>query len=217
MINSSGWFEWADRMPGSPQKTWPETNSIEACVFHSAVGSLQGVVDVVLGPPSNQRSVTGVIGYNGRFIQFYSVKASPWANGNHEYNRRFLGFEFEGGVDTPSTVSEPLTPEQISTAVWILSDLAEYKRVPLSYWQRPWSLKEHKELIATACPSGRILWDEILRQLQEEAQVYTPQQRVDALVKAIIQINNGWNLSDLGPEIAAILKEITQEATGDVG
>lgn len=162
MLTADGWFDFAERMPGPADKIWPDANLNQGVVFHSAVGSLQGVINIVLGPTSNYRSVTGVIGYDGRFVQFYPVTASPWANGSHDTNRRFLGFEHEGGVDTPATVSEPLTDAQVAVDVRILKDLAAYKGVGVDYWKRPSTLVEHREIFPTACPSGRIRWDDIL-------------------------------------------------------
>lgn len=158
---SGAWFDWADWHRGPASKLWPDLNQAAGVVFHSAVGTLQGVIDVVMGPL--EKSVTGVVGYDGKLIQFYPVTASPWANGSHEANKLYLGFEFEGGL--VGNESEPLTPLQVDAAEHILRDLAEWKGVPLSFWQRPSTLIEHNELIATACPSGRIPWDELLARL----------------------------------------------------
>lgn len=159
MIDAQGWFTWGGHQSGLPFKVWPGTNKIEGVVFHSAVGSLSGVVNVV-NDPNQMRSVTGAIGYDGRFIQFYPVTACVWANGTKEANLAYPAFEFEGGY--PGNEREPLTPDQTSTAVRILQDLAAYKGVSESYWRRPTTLIEHREIVATACPSGRIGWDEIV-------------------------------------------------------
>lgn len=166
MISSNaGWFDWAARIDGPPdKKVAGETNLIDGIVFHSAVGTLQGVINVVMGPASNRKSVTGVLAKDGRFIQFYPVTDSPWANGNPTVNVRYLGFEFEGGPI--GNESEPLTLLQVDGAVRILKDLAEYKGVGVDFWRRPVTLVEHKELVATACPSGRIPWAAILAALQ---------------------------------------------------
>lgn len=177
MITPDGWFDWAERHPGPPEKLWGDVNALQGVVFHSAVGSLEGVINIVMGPASNNRSVTGAVGYDGRFVQFYPVTASPWANGSHLANRSFLGFENEGGVDKPATVHELLTEEQIAADVRILNDLAEYKGVDGNYWYGPFTetdtdahLYEHNQMVRfggspTACPSGRIPWNEIQRRL----------------------------------------------------
>lgn len=191
-----GWFDWADRRPGPAHKVWSDENSIDGVVFHSAVGSLQGVYNVVMGPA--QKSVTAVIGYDGFTVQFYPVTASPWANGSHTYNRRYLGFEFEGGADTPETVSEPLTPAQVATAIRILKDLADFKRVSASsFWQRPTTLIEHRELVATACPSGRIPWDAITAGLLPVPQTFNEVDAYKTLLDVGHFITQGWDLKDI--------------------
>lgn len=177
MITLDGWFDWMEQIPGPSAKVWPDPNTNEGVVFHSAVGSFQGVINVVLGPASNLRSVTGVVSKTGRAVQFYSVFYSPWANGSREANRRFLGFEHEGGRDVPAEVSEPLTQPQIDFDIHVLRDLQAFKGSEVSFWRRPTSptdksasLWEHKEMTRfgadpTACPSGRIPWITIIQQL----------------------------------------------------
>ncbi len=167
LITSDGWFDWCERHPGPPNKDWSGTNAIAAVVMHSAVGTGDGVVNIVMGPL--QKSVTGVIYYSGELVQFYPVTACPWANGSPTTNRAYLGFENEGGEDTPETVHEPQTDEQLATSIRILRDLAVYKGVGIDFWQRPVTLKEHREFYPTACPSGRIRWDDILAGLQPPA------------------------------------------------
>lgn len=167
MITPDGWFDWAERQPGPPEKVWPDVNANQGVVYHSAVGSLQGVINVVTGPVENNRSVTGVVAYDGRLVQFYPITASPWANGGHVPNRLLLGFEHEGGANP---YNEPLTEAQIATDVRILQDLAKDWRRPTSPTDKDASLYEHNEMTRwgaapTACPSGRIPWDEILQRL----------------------------------------------------
>lgn len=230
MIDTSGWFSWAERMPGPPEKVWPTLNALQGVVFHSAVGSRQGVIDVVMGP--EEKSVTGVVGYDGRLTQFYSVWASPWANGNHNVNRLFLGFEHEGGA--PGNEHEALTTLQVATDELILTDIAAFKGKTNGYWFRPRSevdltatLYEHRELPRfpginafdhrvnpTACPSGRIPWDVILRGVQgvpdpAPAPQPAPPSLADqsrGLVAAANQLLHGWPLSELDPaDLAALL------------
>ena len=158
MITPDGTFDWMKKMPGPLGKVWLARNLNDGVVFHSAVGSLEGVVQVVMG--TAKASVTGVIGYQGEAVQFYPVSASPWANGSRVANTRFLGFEFEGGRDVPGEVDERLTEQQIDRAVRILKDLSHYKGVGYGFWQREVSLWEHNEMTRfgadpTACPTGR--------------------------------------------------------------
>ena len=214
-----GFFDWAERMPGPANKVWPDTNSNEAVVFHSAVGSLQGVINVVFRPfnpgdETTKRSVTGVVGYDGGFVQFYPVTASPWANGSYEFNQRYLGFEFEGGADTPETVSEPLTTAQVDAAVHILRDLAGWKNVSPTYWERPWTLKEHRELVATSCPSGRIPWDVILAALKPGP--VAPDKLLDLtfLVDVGYFITHDWDFTAMQPWQKELMADWNRRANG---
>jgi hypothetical protein len=114
-----------------------------------------------MGPA--KKSVTAVVSFDGSLTQFYPVTSSPWANGSPEWNNWGLGIEFEGGYNSGGHwESEPIYDEQVASAARILEDLALFKGVPSSYWQRPNTLKEHREVYATACPSGRIRWNDIL-------------------------------------------------------
>lgn len=165
-----GFFDWSERIDGPKQKLWEDNDNKEAVFFHSAVGTLQGTIDTVLEypQPKNPRSVTGVIGEDGHLVQFYPIWASPWANASHEWNTKAIGIEFAGGYNARGhAVNEPLTDLQNQSAIRLLLDLAEYKGVNPSYWQRPTTLKEHREVYATACPSDRIQWDIILYGLHE--------------------------------------------------
>ena len=200
MIDVQGWFSWAERIPGPLNKTWPETNLMVGAVYHSAVGSLQGVIDTVMGP--EEKSVTGVVGQDGRFVQFYPVTLSPWANGSHYANSHYLGFEFEGGA--AGNEGEPLTDAQINVGTRILADLAVYKNVSTEYWVRPTTLIEHREIFPTACPSGRIPWQRIIDGL-----VVPPPSTQDviyALVSAAQFARLGYNFADLSDEDKVALR-----------
>ncbi len=200
----NGWFDWAEQQPGPANKVWPETNAIAGVVFHSAVGSLQGVIDRVQGP--DEVSVTAVVGFDGRFVQFYPVTASPWANGSHDTNKAYLGFEFEGGYDGPDEngvvhwITEPIYQAQVDAAIHILKDLAAYKAVPESFWQRPATLIEHHEIFPTACPSGRIPWDVITAGL-------VPSPLVPGLIDGIGLHFEGGFTQQIWPTMGPVVKE----------
>jgi hypothetical protein len=160
-LGSDGWFDWAIRDPGPEEKLW-EDHEDEGVVFHSAVGSAQSTIDVVHGPASNNRSVTGLIHYDGTLTQFYAVGRSPWANGNKQANLRFKGFEFEGGGYWPNgqpNFSEPWTEKQKATGARILKEMLLDRGRQLILKQ---TCHEHNEFFATACPSGRVPWVEII-------------------------------------------------------
>lgn len=174
MLLENGFFDWMERLDGPPEKKYDGVHTPKGVVLHSAVGTLQGVINVVFGPASNERSVTGVFGKDGTAIQFYSVFDAPWANGNGNVNRAFRGFEHEGGRDVPQEVSEPLTEQQIACDVRMMQDMRDKFGI---VWNRPQNATdllatewEHKEMtrfgaLATACPSNRIPWFEINRRL----------------------------------------------------
>lgn len=170
----NGWFDWCERIDGPPSKRYAGQHIPRGVVLHSAVGTFQGVVNVVMGPDSNERSVTGVFGKQGRCVQFYSLLDAPWANGNGNVNRWFRGFENEGGRDIPSEVSEPLTEPQLAANVRAMREMRETYNIA---WSRPMSAQdmdasawEHNEMkrfgaLGTACPSARIPWATVFSRL----------------------------------------------------
>lgn len=160
-LSPDGWFDWAIRDPGPEEKLWPDAD-VEGVTFHSAVGSAATVISIVKGPASNNRSVIGVIHYDGALTQFYSVRRSPWANGNKIANMKFKGFEFEGGGFWPNgtpNFSEPWTEKQKATGARILKEMLADKGLPLVVKQ---TCREHNEFFPTACPSGRVPWTQII-------------------------------------------------------
>lgn len=163
-----GWLDWAIKNSAPIQKCWEDTPTKEAVFFHSAVGTYQTTISLVKEwpQPINPRSVTAVIDYDGSMTQFYPFQKSPWANGSHEWNTRAWGIEFAGGYNGDGHwEAEPITDEQVITAANLLKELSAAKGVPFTYWQRPTTLKEHREVYPTACPSGRIRWGAILELL----------------------------------------------------
>lgn len=173
MLDQDGWLDWAERMPGPENKLWPD-QVYEGVVFHSAVGAAQTTIDIVLGQQeTNERSVTGLVRYDGTLVQFYSMNRSPWANGNKQANLRFKGFEFEGGGYWPNgtpNFSEPLTEKQKVSGARLLRELLLDKGMALVPKQ---TVHEHNEFFATACPSGRMPWVELF----DLAQQVTPTRR----------------------------------------
>jgi hypothetical protein len=167
MLTQDGWFDWAERDHGPAYKVTGQVNSLSCVFLHSAVGSQEGVVNVVMG--STKASVTGSVAFDGSLIQFYPVTSSPWANGSPDWNNAGIGIEFEGGYNSGGHwETEPIYDAQVEAAAHILKDLGAYKQVDPEYWQRPSTLKEHREVYATACPSDRIRWDDILALVQPQ-------------------------------------------------
>lgn len=167
MITADGWFDYAIREPGPLWKTnnlsanppYPGPNPCTEYMAHSAVGYLPGYRSRVSG--SDRAAAHGIILFDGRMVQSYPVTAKVWHSAS-ALNNTAVGMETEGGFQP---VDQPLTPEQVEGHVRALRDLADFFGRPHSYWQRPSTLKEHRDVYATACPSGRIPWVDIVREL----------------------------------------------------
>lgn len=192
MITQDGWLDWAERRPGPPDKVYTQRNTAEWFLPHSAVGYYNGWASRLFDisrladgsfTPNAAASVHGWVEQDGRVYQHYPFTASCWASGNRIPNTRGIAFEHAGGP--PSNLSEPLTPEQVDADVRILKELAVWAQRPAGYWQRNpdarpagKTLWEHNEMVAfgsaaTACPSGRVPWDTILKRLATEDDMFT--------------------------------------------
>jgi len=184
-VTTDGWFDWMRREPGPEDKAYAQPNRVDFLVAHSAVGYYGGWRARLFsqerdpdGRYSDYAAVSahGWIGYDGACVQHYPLTASCWASGSREANTRGVAFETEGGA--PGRESEPLTAAQQAVLARILTEIAVWKGVPLSYWRRPRdehdltaTLYEHRECVRfgsrpTACPSGRFQWAEILALLK---------------------------------------------------
>jgi len=187
-ITPDGWFDWMRREPGPPDKVYSQPNAVDFYVAHSAVGYYGGWANRLFSTARDASgrytayaavSTHGWIPYNGACIQHYPLTASCWASGSRAANTRGVAFETEGGA--PGRESEPLTEAQKQALLRILGDIAAWKGVSNRYWRRPAgandldaTLYEHRECVrfgsgATACPSDRIPWDELLNRLTPRA------------------------------------------------
>ena len=180
-LTIDGYFDWAKRDPGPPDKRYTELCLSKGIVFHSAVGYYQGwrsrlfSMERDVNDPTRYSlyaaaSVTGFILYDGTLMQNYPIDISCWASGNRYANTHFNAFEEEGGYNP---VNEPLREAQIITSVRIIRELSSFKgwtfkRLPLLE-RTGW---EHNECVTiwggsfTACPSSRIPWNEFSRRLE---------------------------------------------------
>lgn len=193
-ITTDGWFDWAERNPGPPDKKYTEANTARLFIPHSAVGYLNGWYSRLFSTervscshggahpqgdysPYASASVHLWNAYDGHLIQHYPIFVSCWASGSRHLNVNGVAMEHEGGFQP---VSEPLRVGQIDTLERVLRDLAAFHGKPPDYWSRPinaadmWAtLYEHNETtrfggVYSSCPSGRIPWNEILRRLGEQ-------------------------------------------------
>lgn len=186
MITPDGYFDWAIRDPGPPEKQYSQRNSVQGVIFHSAVGYYAGWQHRLFNmdrlangrfTPYAAASVTGMVRYDGTLMQNYPIRASCWASGNRVANTNFDAYETEGGA--PGNEHELLRGPQKETQLRIVRETMEYRQltevrritslapgsvIPSTiFW-----LGEHQECVdrwggaPTACPSSRIPWLEYM-------------------------------------------------------
>ena len=183
MIDANGWFDWAERVPGHDEKVNGNRNPASGFVAHSA----EGWEAYMRSNPPLPPSVGGKKSWHlsnlvdGRLLQHYSIYSQCWASGSTFPNNNYVAMEHEG------VAGQPLTSKQTETTTRVLSELST-----LVVWKpvRQVTLWEHNECTRwgsdpTACPSGRIPWEEILRKLQPQP---TTRRRRDM---SIIQDSSG--------------------------
>lgn len=170
MITPDGFLDWAIRMPGPPDKTNGGVSPVTGFVAHSAEGYEPAIMGV-LNDPSRRASWHFTNLYDGRLWQHYSIFAQCWASGAAMPNNNWPAMEHEG------IAGEALTEAQVATTTRVIRDLSALKgwppKRPVSSADISARLWEHREMVrfgadATACPSGRIPWTEILRRLDEQ-------------------------------------------------
>lgn len=173
------WCPFAVRRPGHPDKVGysfaGELNPKRGAVDHSAEGFWHGI-HLALDDPNRRASWQFTVGYD-RIEQHYPLLANCWHGGDVDddggvsANIDLVGKEHLGVAGTP------LTPSQVELStkldIWIMEQLGR------SVWQRfdGWDPDDGKTFLATehnevsdaptACPSGRIPWDEKRRRIEE--------------------------------------------------
>ncbi len=160
MITDDGWFSWAERVPGPPDKVYAQPCMSELYIPHSAVGWLpgwysrlfstertglcvHGGVHLPLGGDYTAYaavSITGWFELNGKLIQFYPIMKSCWGSGSYYPNTRGNAFENAGGA--PGNFMQPLTPQQTDSNIRAALDLQDWhkRKNPLIYdpwWEHP--------------------------------------------------------------------------------
>lgn len=206
----NGWLDWAIKLP-SYKNTYEGTNQARGIFFHSAEGYRQTLL-----------SNTSPYGFNGNhswhftnmlrgdFYQHHPITDRCWHASAANFD--YLGMENEGIGDPKKGRPDPtLSIPQVNNAVRLIREISAYKG-----WEptRPWSstsidhtLWEHNEVVriggtASACPSGRIPWEEIRMRLTA---MPSDNDQILALLALAHFIRNGWNLNDLSDfDIAAI-------------
>ena len=164
------WCPFAIRDPGPAHKQGgglqnpsPPGSAKVGGIYHSMVGSWR-TARAELMNRANEKSWQFSILKDGRIFQAYPVTAICWHAGNRSANIAHVGIEHEGGP--LSNTREPLTEKQVDADVRLTLWLKD--RFGWPGLRRSRELREHNEFRATACPSGRIPWAEIIRRAEEE-------------------------------------------------
>ena len=164
----------SDWMPGAIRRDGPvdkhgyhglaEPSRKHGAVYHSAEGYWDALMRT-LDDTSRRASWTFSNPKIGKLRQHYPVGLHTWANGSMVSNIRYTSCENEG------VAGEALTPQQVDNLVALtiwLRDTQGWDRV-----RRGYELFEHNEMTrfgaaATACPSGRIPWQEIIERVEAQ-------------------------------------------------
>jgi N-acetyl-anhydromuramyl-L-alanine amidase AmpD len=156
------WYPAATRDIGPPNKVSGPPSLKKGAVYHSMVGAFAAARARLFG--SDTASWHFSVLKNGAVYQHYPVNAWAWHCGDRDdpapeitNNRDLIGIEHEGGP--PGNTSEPLTEAQLEASATLTSWLLAERHIGnLSRIGETRGLWEHREMYATACPSGRIPW-----------------------------------------------------------
>ncbi len=137
------------QMPGPAASQYPDRNSAEGVIEHSAEGYEAGLRAQLAG---GQVSWHFTVYRSGRVEQHYALNASCWHAGSKAANARLVGVEHEG------VSGQPLTNAQLAASVMLTRWIAAQGGwVPARNGHQ--TLYEHREVNpATLCPNGRIPW-----------------------------------------------------------
>lgn len=147
-------------------------------VFHSAEGNWEGLKSV-LNDPGRTASWHFSILKDGTIYQHYSVWSNCWHSGdvgrednlviegNLAGNLDLVGIEFEGrAVDGGVTTAQIYSGARLYN--WLATECGFQPPSRDGVWPQK-TLWEHREVGLTTCPSGRMPWNEILREIRGEA------------------------------------------------
>lgn len=166
------WAPFAQRVHGPPVKVgYPESASgpKRGDVKHSAEGGWDGI-HAVLADLSRQASWQFSVGYDC-IEQHYPYIAHCWHAGDTDDDGGVAANIDLVGIEHLGVAGTPLTDYQVAATVQISEWCAEQEGIT-GFARYPeqagvWTLAEHNEVsnVATACPSGRIPWNTILKAL----------------------------------------------------
>jgi hypothetical protein len=155
------WHPDAVRYPGPALKTGENCVFVRngrGAVLHSMEGPVSAALDRLdsYEDDSWQFSVPKESLADGPFYQHYVIETVCWHAGSAPPNIAYFGVEFEGEA------GEPLTDHQMECGVSILAWAMDHD---VEHWPALTlhdTLFEHNWLFPTACPSGRIPWEEVI-------------------------------------------------------
>jgi N-acetylmuramoyl-L-alanine amidase len=152
-----GWFDWAERVPYPSWKLDPGVNPGAGVIAHSAEGYERYLREYAQDQTRRASWCLSNL-YSGHLLQHYPITAKCWASGSRYPNGNLVAIESEG------IMGQRLNAAQVLTVVRVIREISE-----LRGWkpERGVTLWEHREATrwgsdATACPSGRYPWDEIV-------------------------------------------------------
>ena len=189
----SEWYPQAVQMPGPYQKQGYgdlRTRTLKGAVVHSMEGLWQSAVARL--DSTAKASWHFSITYDGIVLQHYPLSAVCW-HAEFYASVRWAGIECEGRA------GEMLTPQQVKALVYLLIWMAREEGWPAFKLEHDTgTLHEHRWYCATACPSDRIKWSEVIKMATD---VQTQLALLDACQKLAGLILEGkWQ------EVADILK-----------
>ena len=178
------WMPSAIRHHGAPVKvgyTSGASGPKRGDVKHSAEGGWGGI-HAVLADLSRQSSWQFTVGYD-RIEQHYPYIAHCWHAGDADddggvaANIDLVGIEHLGMAGTPLTDYQVAATVQISEWCAEQEGITRFARYPEQ--AGVWTLAEHNQVsdVPTACPSGRIPWDTILKALGDDEMGMTPDEK----------------------------------------
>jgi hypothetical protein len=165
-VTADGYLDWAIQLPSSNGLVNGGTSQVRGLFMHSAEGYASTLLD-----PNSEWGYNGNHSWHlsnlmdGRVVQHYPF----YAQCHHATaaNNNYVGVENEG----VHTKERSLNEVQVANAARFIKDISEWKGwVPTRTGTVAQTLWEHREVVwlggtATACPSGRIPWHQILAQL----------------------------------------------------
>jgi hypothetical protein len=187
------WYPGAIRRPGPPEKVGyshvGESGPKRGTVVHSAEGWWSGS-HAVLDDLDRRASWHFTVGTDGMLEQHYPITFHCWHAGDVDddggvaANVDLIGIEELGMAGTPLSV-----PQNRVTADVIKWSANEFALAEFGLWTDwdmqayVWLLAEHNWVsdVYTACPSDRVVWEELFKLLGGEAMTDEEKARMVAL------------------------------------